>query len=127
MKAKNMDLMRAQAVEILRNSLVQAYPEVLKVAGGQFDIPVVAPDGEEGYVSFNVIVRKGARDGSGYNPYDLADAYEENLKIQAAKAEAKAEAREAESKRKQAERLAKEAERKAKADAKAAKAKAEAE
>lgn len=123
MKAKNMDLMRAQAVEILRNSLVQAYPEVLKVAGGQFDIPVVAPDGEEGYVSFNVIVRKGARDGSGYNPYDLADAYEENLKIQAAKAEA----REAESKRKQAERLAKEAERKAKADAKAAKAKAEAE
>ena len=85
--------------------------DVQRIATGAIAFPVVAEDGEEGWVEIDVKIPKWTEDDDGYAK---AEEYRIHCAEMAEKAEAKAK-----------EKAKKEAERKAKAEAKKSKAKGE--
>ena len=66
--------------------------DVLQTGSNTFAVPIVE-EGEEGAVELVVKIPKGPRDGSGYDPFEAAQAYtfheEEKRKKAAKKAEKK--------------------------------------
>ncbi len=67
--------------------------DVLQTGSNTYAVPIVE-DGEEGAVELVAKIPKGPRDGSGYDPFEAAQAYEfheeEKRKKAAKKAEEKA-------------------------------------
>ena len=68
--------------------------DVLQTGSNTFAVPIVE-DGEEGAVEIVLKIPKGPRDGSGYDPFEAAQAYafheDEKRKKAAKKAEKKKE------------------------------------
>ena len=115
MKTANANKLRAKAIEAIMAYFVEANEDCGMIASNSFNFPVVADDGEEGWVEVVVKIPKWTEDDDGYS---RAEEYAQNV---AEKAE-KAKAREEERKRKEAEREAKKAEKeRKKAEAEAAK------
>lgn len=113
MKKVAKDSVRSQVMEQLKASMEDAGSQVLVVGSGSFSVPVVSPDGEEGFVTVSVVVREKDRDGVAYDGFADAEAYAGELMD---KVRLKAE-KLAEKERKAALREAKKAE-KAKAEVK---------
>lgn len=115
MKTSNAAIFRETNIVALTDFFTERGEDVKRTATGSIAFPVVADDGEEGWIEVVVKVPKWTDDDDGYSK---AAEYAQKV---AEKAE-KAEAREAERKRKEAERKAKKAECEAKkAEAEAAK------
>ena len=95
MKKVAKDFVRAQVLERTTHywSEVEGN-EVLPVGSGSFSMPVVGPDGEEGFVTVTVVVRDKDREGNVYDGYADSKAYAEELadkrRLAAEKAEEKA-------------------------------------
>ena len=116
MKTSNAAIFRETNIVTLTDFFAERGEDVKRTATGSIAFPVVADDGEEGWIEVVVKVPKWTDDDDGYSK---AAEYAQKI---AEKAE-KAEAREAERKRKEAEREAKKAEKeRKKAEAEAAKA-----
>lgn len=62
--------------------------DVLQTGSNTFAIPTVE-DGEEGAVELVVKIPKGPRDGSGYDPFEAAQAYEFHEEVKRKKKEPK--------------------------------------
>ena len=94
MKKVAKDFSRAQVLERTTHywSEVEGN-EVLPVASGSFSMPVVGPDGEEGFVTVTIVVRDKDREGNVYDGYADSQAYTEELadkrRLAAEKAEEK--------------------------------------
>lgn len=76
---------------LICQTLKTAGYDVLQTASNTYAIPVVE-DGEEGAVELVGKVPKGPRDGSGYDPFEAAQAYsfkQNEKKVKAEKAAAK--------------------------------------
>ena len=64
--------------------------DVLQTGSNTFAVPIVE-DGEEGAVEIVLKIPKGPRDGSGYDPFEAAQAYTFHQDEKRKKAEKKAE------------------------------------
>jgi hypothetical protein len=117
MNKVNKDFVRENIYVLLENAMRGADYEVLQVASGSFDVPVVDKDGEEGFATIKVIVRGKDRQGENYDGYAESEAYADAV----ARAKEKAEAREKASQEKKAQAEARRLEKEAKAKAKAEK------
>ena len=106
MKKVNADTVRTNFTNHLQEALERWGYDTLPVEGG-YSVPVVAPDGEEGYVTVSVVVRGKNREGLEYDGYDDSAMYQEEQLEKAHLAKAKAQEKE----RKQALRDAKKAEK----------------
>ena len=104
MKTSNAAIFRESNIVALTDFFIERGEDVKRTATGSIAFPVVADDGEEGWIEVVVKIPKWTEDDDGYS---RAEEYAQNV---AEKAE-KAKAREAERKRKEAEREAKKAER----------------
>lgn len=115
MKTVNAANFRESNIVALTDFFAERGEDVKRTATGSIAFPVVADDGEEGWIEVVVKVPKWTDDDDGYSK---AAEYAQKCREKAEKAEA----REIERKRKEAERKAKKAEREAKkAEAEAAK------
>lgn len=87
------EITRTKIMEIVKVALEKEGFDVLKVASGSFGIPALEGE-EETAVKIVFQIPKGARDGSGYDVYEDAQAYafhcEEAEKKRKKKAEDKA-------------------------------------
>ena len=87
------DASRETVVFHIVESLKSFGYDVLKTGSNTYAVPIVE-DGEEGALEIVVKIPKGPRDGSGYDPYEAAQAYdfhEEEKRKKAAKKAAKKE------------------------------------
>lgn len=64
--------------------------DVLQTGSNTFAIPIVE-DGEEGAIEIVLKIPKGPRDGSGYDPFEAAQAYQFHEDVKRRKAAPKAE------------------------------------
>lgn len=64
--------------------------DVLQTGSNTFAVPIVE-DGEEGAIEIVLKIPKGPRDGSGYDPFEAAQAYEFHEEEKRKKAQKKAE------------------------------------
>ena len=78
MKKVNADQVRAQVLGMVDGVVSEANYELLVTGAGEVTIPVVANDGEEGFVTISVTVRGKNRDGAEYDGYAEAIAYQED-------------------------------------------------
>lgn len=62
--------------------------DVLQTGSNTFAVPIVE-DGEEGAVEIILKIPKGPRDGSGYDPFEAAQAYEFHEEVKRKKKEPK--------------------------------------
>lgn len=62
--------------------------DVLQTGSNTFAVPIVE-DGEEGAVEIVLKIPKGPRDGSGYDPFEAAQAYAFHEDVKRKKAEPK--------------------------------------
>ena len=94
MKKVNADAVRINFTNHLQEALERWGYETLPVEGG-YSVPVVAPDGEEGYVTVSIVVRGKNREGVEYDGYDDSAMYleEQHEKTEFAKAKAQEKAR----------------------------------
>lgn len=98
MKLANANAIRAHIVETMMAYFVEADEDCGMIASNAFNFPVVAEDGEEGWVEISVKIPKGTKDEE-YDGYAHRDAYvlkceekaEKAAKREAKKAKAKAE------------------------------------
>ena len=95
MKKVTKDFIRAQVLERTTHYWNEVEGnDVLPVASGSFSMPMVGPDGEEGFVTVTVVVRDKDREGNVYDGYADSKAYAEELadkrRLVAEKAEEKA-------------------------------------
>ena len=104
MKISNANIVREDQVVNLFEYFSVNGEDVRRTSSGSLAFPVVAPDGEEGWIEIVVKVPKWTEDDDGYS---RAEAYADKVKEKAKKEMAK----EAERKRKEAEREAKKAEK----------------
>lgn len=105
---KDSAVIREQVLEQVKG----IFGDTLLVEAGAIAVPVVGPDGEQGFAKIAVSVPKGERGGDGWDPEADADEF---ARHQAEQAEKRAVA----AKRKAAKIAKDEAARKAKAEAKA--------
>lgn len=104
MKTSNANIVRDDHIRALSDFYTERGEDVKRTASNALAFPVVAPDGEEGWIEIVVKVPKWTEDDDGYS---RAEEYADKVKEKAEKAIAK----EAERKRKEAEREAKRAEK----------------
>ena len=90
--------------------------DVLRTNSNELCIPIVAEDGDEGYLVLTFKVPTGSRDGDVYDGYSMAEDYAIKQKNKAEEAEKRAKEKERKIARDKAQR---EAKAKAKAEAKA--------
>ena len=95
MKLANANAIRAHIVRALETYFYQRDEDVALIASNTLNFPVVAEDGEEGWVEIVVKVPKGTKDEE-YDGYGRRQQYE--LELQE-KAEKKAKADEAKAKK----------------------------
>lgn len=95
MKLTNANEIRARYLATLEAFMHEKGEDVGTIASNTFNFPVVADDGEEGWVEIVVKVPKGTKDEE-YDGYGRRQDYELNLKE---KAEKKAEAEKAKAKK----------------------------
>lgn len=107
MKTSNANLVRDDHVRTLIEFYSKLGEDVKRTASNALAFPVVAPDGEEGWIELVVKIPKWTEDDDGYS---RAEDYANKVQERAEKAATK----EAERKRKEAEREAKKAEKEAK-------------
>ena len=88
MKLANANAIRARIIRALDDYFDKCGEDVGMIASNSFNFPVVAEDGEEGWVEVVVKVPKGTKDEE-YDGYGRREQYELDLKE---KAEKKAEA-----------------------------------
>lgn len=88
MKLANANAIRARIIRALDDYFDKCGEDVGMIASNSFNFPVVAEDGEEGWVEIVVKVPKGTKDEE-YDGYGRREQYELDLKE---KAEKKAEA-----------------------------------
>ena len=88
MKLANANAIRARIIRTLDDYFDKCGEDVGMIASNSFNFPVVAEDGEEGWVEVVVKVPKGTKDEE-YDGYGRREQYELDLKE---KAEKKAEA-----------------------------------
>lgn len=62
--------------------------DILKTGSNTYAVPIVE-DGEEGALEIVVKIPKGPRDGSGYDPFEAAQAYEFHEEVKRKKKEPK--------------------------------------
>ena len=62
--------------------------DVLQTGSNTFAVPIVE-DGEEGAIEIVLKIPKGPRDGSGYDPFEAAQAYEFHEEVKRKKKEPK--------------------------------------
>lgn len=65
---------RNEVVALIIEALKSADYEVLQVASASYAVPIVE-DGEEGALRIKIEIPKGARDGEGYDPFEVAQDY----------------------------------------------------
>ena len=95
MKLANANSLRAQFVRTLSDFFTDKGEDVGLIASNTFNFPVVAEDGEEGWVEIVVKVPKGTKDEE-YDGYGRRESYLLDLQE---KAEKKAKAEEAKAKK----------------------------
>ena len=88
MKLANANAIRARIIRALDDYFDKCGEDVGMIASNSFNFPIVAEDGEEGWVEVVVKVPKGTKDEE-YDGYGRREQYELDLKE---KAEKKAEA-----------------------------------
>ena len=106
MKLANANVIRSRVVEAIMAYFVEASEDCGMVASNSFNFPVVAEDGEEGWVEIVVKVPKGTKDEE-YDGYGRREQYELDLKEKAEKKAA--------TEKKKAEKIAKDKARREKA------------
>ena len=106
MKLANANAIRSRVIEAVMAYFVEANEDCGMIASNSFNFPIVAEDGEEGWVEVVVKVPKGTKDEE-YDGYGRREQYELDLKE---KAEKKAAAE-----KKKAEKIAKDKARREKA------------
>lgn len=95
MKLSNANVIRSRVVKAVMAYFVEANEDCGMIASNSFNFPIVAEDGEEGWVEVVVKVPKGTKDEE-YDGYGRREQYEIDLKE---KAEKKAKAEEAKAKK----------------------------
>lgn len=95
MKLSNANAIRSRIVKAVMAYFVEANEDCGMIASNSFNFPIVAEDGEEGWVEVVVKVPKGTKDEE-YDGYGRREQYEIDLKE---KAEKKAKAEEAKAKK----------------------------
>ena len=88
MKNTNANAIRSRVIEAVMAYFVEANEDCGMIASNSFNFPIVAEDGEEGWVEIVAKVPKGTKDEE-YDGYGRREQYELDLKE---KAEKKAEA-----------------------------------
>lgn len=94
MKLSNANVIRSRVVKAVMAYFVEANEDCGMIASNSFNFPIVAEDGEEGWVEVVVKVPKGTKDEE-YDGYGRREQYEIDLKEKAEK-KAKAEKKKAE-------------------------------
>jgi len=93
MKKKNADLMREIFIKTAMNWFTTYMDQDCGlIASGTFNFPIVADDGEEGWIEICVKVPKGTKDEE-YDGYARRDDYRLKCEERKAKAKAQAEAK----------------------------------
>ena len=87
MKTANANKLRAKAIEAIMAYFVEANEDCGMIASNSFNFPVVADDGEEGWIE---VVVKIPKEDEGY---EKREEYEMKIKERAEKAKAQAEAK----------------------------------
>ena len=87
MKTANANKLRAKAIEAIMAYFVEANEDCGMIASNSFNFPVVADDGEEGWIE---VVVKIPKEDEGY---EKREEYEIKTKERAEKAKAQAEAK----------------------------------
>ena len=95
MKLANSNTIRAQYVKIFSDFLADKGEDIGLTASNTINFPIVAEDGEEGWVEIIVKVPKGTKDEE-YDGYGRREQYDIDLK---ARADKKAKAAEAKAKK----------------------------
>ena len=93
MKLANANAIREKVISELFELFAGADEDVGMIASNSFNFPIVADDGEEGWVEIVVKVPKGTKDEE-YDGYGRRQDYELNLKEKAEKKAKAAEAKE---------------------------------
>ncbi len=86
MKVAIKTALREEMIQRLSNFFEGEGDEVIIINNTSFSVPVVTTDGEESFLEINIKVPTGPKDGSGYNPYNLREAFLAEKAIQAEKA-----------------------------------------
>lgn len=84
MKLSNANEIRARALEGMMAYFIEAGEDVGQIASNIFNFPVVAADGEEGWVEIAVKVPKGTKDEE-YDGYGRREDYRISLEEKADK------------------------------------------
>ena len=92
MKKVNADVMRAKVLAVIINLFDEMGEDLGVISSGALNFPVVADDGEEGWVEVHVKIPKGTKDED-YDGYGRRKDYQILVAERAEKAKAKADAK----------------------------------
>lgn len=92
MKKSNEDIIRAKYLAVILKALEQYDEDLGVITSGACNFPIVADDGEEGWVEVHVKVPRGTKDEA-YDGYGRRKSYQLDIAEKAEKAKAKAEAK----------------------------------
>lgn len=92
MKKSNADVIRARVLAIITNLFDEMGEDLGVISSGALNFPIVADDGEEGWVEVHVKIPKGTKDED-YDGYGRRKDYQILVAERAEKAKARAEAK----------------------------------
>ena len=92
MKKVNADVIRARVLAVAMKVFEDCGEDLGTISSGAFNFPIVADDGEEGWVEVHVKIPKGTKDEA-YDGYGRREDYKILVAERAEKAKAKAEAK----------------------------------
>lgn len=92
MKKSNADVIRARVLAVIINLFDEMGEDLGVISSGALNFPIVADDGEEGWVEVHVKIPKGTKDEA-YDGYGRRNDYRILVAERAEKAKAKAEAK----------------------------------
>lgn len=92
MKTTNANKIRAKVLEAIMAYFVEADEDCGQIASNSFNFPIVADDGEEGWVEIVVKIPK-IKEGEEDEGYAKRDEYQMKLQTKAEKKKAQAEAK----------------------------------
>lgn len=83
--ATKFDAVRNEMIDEIKNLYESKGYDVLKTGSQEICLPILAEDGDEGYLVITFKIPKGSRDGDAYDGYLMAQDFQEKQILKAEK------------------------------------------